>query len=190
MQDQFSKEAAKSLSSGIEHFEEFLDANYSDSSEIAKVNHFVSDLYDHIYFSKVLPDWTIDLVQTHTIDTIIENSGLRKEIRVYGFEKENGKAHDSLLYFNWIGDYYNALRAVSLNNDPIIKYTKDLENSGGFSFIMAARILKESNCYNLQDAHLLKRIVFAELYIDLIKWHGAQMVNPAITLPEIARLRS
>lgn len=185
--DQFEREPAAAYDRGVGLFNEFISANYADSTEIASINHFIRDIYEQIYFSRPLPLWKIDSSRFLQIDSIIDTSGLREEFRDYGIQK-NSK--DSLLHFNWDGDYYTALQVISLNNDPILRYIKDLEGIGGFSFIIATRMLHDSKSYEIADPNVLSRIVFAEIFSDMLKWISVIQNDPNVGLPEIVKKRS
>ena len=209
------QDKATALDQAVESLDNFLTVNYPDQkTQKERTRAFLQQLS-----TSLAPDsnWTFDTETNKVILRKLETSGMRQEIKLYGYEEytpkyfidnlnlqgredsitelgeltveleeelipvsredsaEQAKREaemqsrlDSSLWFNTMGQFLYGLAKYAPNDTLVQEYTEARQAAGNISvnIIIDAYL----NQYIDYDNPFFKRMVVADLYMDLMKW--------------------
>ena len=108
--DFLGKEKATALDAAVKSFDSFLSLNYSGQEKTRK---FLEDLNHQL---DSLPNWKFDSKENSKVLKLLETSGMRKEIWIYGYESYD--CHHCDGPFPW----------PNLDNDTLVSATDTLDS--------------------------------------------------------------
>jgi hypothetical protein len=179
----FNQEQREAFELAVESFDRFLDMNFQDKNRKADILMvFLTQITD----SAAKAEWKFEKEKISEVLRQFEASGLRKEIWLYGFEKESEmnevidlfgdkagvvQSIDSLKFFNAFGAYLQGLLNIRKPSELVIDYAEAKYVAGFFSTELMAEALLTGLKENLNETEILKRIIIAEFYFDLLQLH-------------------
>lgn len=179
----FNQEQREAFELAVESFDRFLDMNFQDKNRKADILMvFLTQITD----SAAKAEWKFEKEKISEVLRQFEASGLRKEIWLYGFEKESEmnevidlfgdkawvmQSNDSLKSFNAFGAYLQGLLNIRKPSQLVIDYAEAKYVAGTFSTELMAEVLLSFLKEDLNEIEILKRIIIAEFYFGLLQLH-------------------
>jgi Tfp pilus assembly protein PilP len=179
----FNQEQKEAFELAVESFERFLELNFqAKKREAENLMIFLAQITD----SAAKAEWKLENEKIREVLRQFEDSGLRKEIWLYGFEKESEmneviylfgdkaglvQSGDSLKSFNAFGAYLQGLLNIRKPSQLVIDYAEAKYVAGTFSTELMAEVLLSFLKEDLNEIEILKRIIIAEFYFGLLQLH-------------------
>lgn len=179
----FNQEQKEAFELAIISFDQFLERNFSEGqTPEKKLLQFLEEVKDPAKYKR----WEFGRVEAGEVLLKFEESGLRKEIWLYDFEKDSEiyeviqltekggvvvNETDSLKFFNIWGNYLQGLLNIRNPSQFVTDYAEAKYIAGFMSTSLMAEGILASLDKTTGNQSILKRILVAEFYFDLLQMH-------------------